>query len=230
MSSDRITKTKPCIKCRLIMLFVAIVALGLGVFYGAENSKSRNLSELAKIQDSLTQSTLIPSGIKPLPEFKLNKTDGSQLTRDYFENQWTLVFFGFTHCPDICPTTLAHLRNVEKQLSAHSEIAKDTKVLFISVDPERDTPEQMNRYISYFSKNFDGATGSHEQLITLTRSIGVLYAKIDNPKNPDNYNVDHSAGIFLISPSVELRAILSHPEDTKALTADYIIIRESNQE
>lgn len=127
------------------------------------------------------------------------------------------MFFGFTTCPDICPTTLALLARVEKSLS---DLPTQTRpqVVLVSVDPERDTPEQLQKYVRFFSPSFVGVTGSPAQIDEFTRAMGAPVAK--RPLGEGGYTVDHSGSIFVIDPSGAMRALFSPPHSQDALVAD----------
>ena len=135
-----------------------------------------------------------------LPEFELLDQDGNQLTNEWFDDQWTLVFFGFTNCPDICPATLQVLSLARAQLASNDPDQELPDILLISVDPGRDTPESMKPYVAHFGDGVSGATGSLDELEKLTTTLGVYFA-IEDPASPDapeNYNVAHSAHRILL--------------------------------
>ncbi len=139
---------------------------------------------------------------RALSDFSLSAQDGSPLTKQSLQSQWTLVFLGYTYCPDICPTTMANLNQIYGQLQAiDSEFP--IKVMFISVDPKRDDIERMNEYINFFNPQFIGAVGPHEQLFPLARSMGMVYSITGSTDDP-NYLVDHSASIVLVNPQAEV--------------------------
>ena len=129
-----------------------------------------------------------------------------------------LVFFGFTHCPDVCPTTLGMLAQVEKQLADLPEAARP-QVVLVSVDPKRDTPEQLAPYVKFFSPSFTGVTGSQHDVDQFTRALGVPVAT--TPTANGDYTVDHSAAIFLIDPNGAMRALFSTPHVSREIAQDY---------
>lgn len=135
---------------------------------------------------------------RELSTFTLTSQDGKPLTNASLKAQWTLVFLGYTYCPDICPTTMASLNQVYPQLQA-IEAEYPVKVLFVSVDPNRDSVERMAGYINFFNRDFIGATGPHDQLFPLARSMGMMYAIAGSTDDP-NYLVDHSASVVLVNP------------------------------
>lgn len=164
----------------------------------------------------LPAATLI-NDTAPLPPFSLHRIDGT-FTNASLQGHWSLVSFGYTFCPDICPTTLATLREVKTQLEAGGGVAP--QVLFVSVDPSRDTPARLDEFVRFFDPAFIGATGSDAELAALVKHLGVQYQRHDGP-DPQHYVVDHSAVVYLIDPQGRLKATFSWPHEPAALAADY---------
>lgn len=156
---------------------------------------------------------------RPVPEFTLTDDSGATFDRSRLQDRWSLLFFGFTHCPDVCPTTLGMLAQTEKQLADLPSGLKP-QVVLISVDPQRDTPQQLASYVKFFSPSFTGVTGTPEAIDDFTRAMGVPVA-IGSPDANGNYSVDHSAAIFLINPEGALRALFSTPHTPAVIAADY---------
>ncbi|RMD70853.1 MAG: SCO family protein [Gammaproteobacteria bacterium] len=152
---------------------------------------------------------------RPLPAFSLVDQDGRPFDNRRLMGKWSLLFFGYTHCPDVCPTTLSTLKEVKGRLEGHPEVLDKVQFVFISVDPERDTPKVLKDYVSYFDPGFIGATGSENQLKVLTRSLGVLYVKV--PEENGDYLVDHSASVILVDPKGRFAGVLSPPHRADAI-------------
>lgn len=133
------------------------------------------------------------SGVMPDLQFTLTSETGEEVTADAFSGQVSLVFFGFTHCPDVCPLTLANLASQLRELP--EEEREEVQVLFVSVDPARDTPELLAEYTNAFGPDFVGLTGTQEQLRELTRRYRVTYSYAEPDEN-GNYDVSHSSGVF----------------------------------
>ncbi len=127
---------------------------------------------------------------------------GDAFTEANLQGHWTLVFLGYTFCPDICPTTMAALNSVYPQLTA-IPTDKPLQVLFISVDPNRDSTERLAEYVKYFNPAFIAATGEHKVLFPLARSMGMMYVIAESTDNP-NYLVDHSASVVVINPQAQV--------------------------
>lgn len=141
---------------------------------------------------------------RELPAFELNDHNGRAFNNESLKDQWTLVFLGYTYCPDVCPTTMAELNNAYTDLAKGAQ--KPLKVLFVSVDPQRDTTDKIRDYVNFFNPSFIGATAGHQHLFPFARSLGMLYSMSDNPDN-DNYLVDHSASVVVINPKADIQAI-----------------------
>jgi len=142
--------------------------------------------------------------IKP---FELTDHHNQAFTKKQLSGKWSWIFFGYTSCPDVCPTTLQELNFVYDELKAVSD---NTQILLVSVDPNRDTPEKLAQYIAYFNKEFIALTGNHGVLFPFARNVGLMYA-INEPvgEDPDknNYLVDHSSSLVLVNPQGKIAAI-----------------------
>ena len=167
---------------------------------------------------ALEQATLLDAA-RTLPQFELVDQAGRAFQRDSLRGQWTLMFFGFTNCPDVCPTTLAALADVRRKLA---DLPADAlpAVVFVSVDPGRDTPEALGRYVGHFDTHFLGVTGQPAAIEALTHDLGVAVSV--GPVSEDgNYTVDHTAAIFLIDPSAAFTAIFGSPHVADVIARDY---------
>lgn len=198
----------------------AIVAAIAGTLFGHAVVKTFRPPPSPK----LASATLIEPA-RPLPAFELVDHENRAFTNAYLAGRWSFVFFGFTNCPDACPSTLTLLAQVEKALAQRGEVQRP-RVVLISVDPERDTPEQLSKYVTFFSPDFVGLTGSQEAIDELTRQLGVAVAI--TPDETGGYTVDHWAGIFLVDPAGALRALFSAPHAAASITEDYVRIVNSS--
>lgn len=170
-------------------------------------------------QAAVASGTLLQSP-RALPAFALLDENAQPFTNRNLEGRWTLVFPGFTYCPDVCPTTLGLLKNVESQLG---DKAQNLQVLLFSVDPERDTPDVLNRYVRYFSPRFKGATTAEPALKTLAQALGIAYVKVPAGSSVDgaaSYTMDHSAALVLINPRGEVAGYFTPPLQVDALVRD----------
>lgn len=154
------------------------------------------------------ESALVLPTPNPVPEFSLLNQFGDAVDHDVFKGQWDLVFFGFTHCPDICPATLQILATAKKTL-ADAGRQSLPRIVLVSVDPERDTPEILGEYINYFGEGNLGLTGTLEEVRKLTDGLGIFFEK--QPAEGDNYAVDHSAAVLVIDPDGGFHSLFSGP-------------------
>jgi protein SCO1/2 len=159
---------------------------------------------------------------RSVPAFTLQDQDAKPFTATNLEGHWSLLFFGFTHCPDVCPSTLFDLARLEEALRAAPQVDRPAhQVVFVSVDPERDTPDRLKDYIEYFDPGFIAVTGPHEELEPLTRKLGIAYRIGDHAPGNARYEVDHSAAILLLDPQGRLHGVFPAPHDPDVLLADF---------
>lgn len=161
---------------------------------------------------SLESGTQLPKP-RELSGFRLVDASGAEVTPGTLRGHPTLVFFGFTHCPDVCPTTLALLAMVQKQAAIPG-----LKVALVTVDPERDTPEQMGRYVASFGGDFIGLTGTPPEIVNVTRSFGVAFARVDLPGG--GYTMDHSATVFALDAGGRIVAVFTPPLSVPKMSRD----------
>jgi protein SCO1/2 len=139
---------------------------------------------------------------RALPAFSLLDHNGEVFELSHLQNHWTLIFVGYTFCPDICPTTLAELKGIYPQLQK-IESTHPIQVVFLSVDPKRDNTARLNEYIQFFHPEFIATSGGHDQLFPLVRAMGMMYSISESTENP-NYLVDHSSSVVLINPQAQV--------------------------
>jgi len=161
----------------------------------------------------------------PKPEFVmpfvLTTAENENFTDENLLGQWSILFFGFTYCPDVCPTTLATLDNVMNTLEEKYPTLIKPQVVFISIDPERDNLAQLNKYIRYFNTDFIGVTGSQKQLSTLSRQMGVVYDKVYlGERKDDDYLMEHSTSLAVVNPKGGIQAIFTAPHDVDIMADD----------
>ena len=196
---------------------IAIVAMVLGAW-------SAQFIRSAPPQLSLSSGTLLQP-TRPITDFQLINSQNQPFSRTQLLGHWSVLFFGYTNCPDICPTTLSTLAQVKKSL-VNLPATKQPQFVFVSVDPARDNASQLNNYVSFFDTHFIGLTGEQAQLDQLTKSLGVPV--IIQKNNDLNYTVDHAANLFLLNPAAELTAVFSPPHTTQTLADDLRKVIERN--
>ncbi|ART80315.1 SCO family protein [Oceanisphaera avium] len=181
----------------LAMLLLLVGTLAGGAWY-------------ADKKNSLTDAVVVYPEREPLTQVDLIDGEGEPFTEQNFSDHWSLVFVGYTYCPDICPTTLSDLSRVYPELA---KLSDKVQVIFVSADPARDTPERLKVYTEYFNPNFIAVTAEHEQLMPVVQQLGLIYGIFD--KEEENYLVDHSASIALVNPKGELHAAFRPDFDEK---------------
>lgn len=154
---------------------------------------------------------------RAMPDFHLLDENGAAAGPEALQGRWNLVFFGFTHCPEACPTTLAMLGNLRRELTASLPEPQVPSILLVSVDPERDTPAVLKAYLAGFGPGFTGLTGDPDAVRSFATALGVPYRKI--PMDGD-YMMDHSTAIMLVNPRGQLAALFAAPQDAEALVRD----------
>jgi len=182
-------------------LIVAVLlgsALAVGLFLAIDQRERRSEPRTA---------TVLPAP-KPLPDARLVDHAGRDVDTGLFRGQWDLVFFGFTNCPDVCPLTLQTLARAQSQLADAGQ-SPLPRIVLVSVDPERDTPEQLARYVASFGDGHLGVTGEMDELRTLTDALGIYFGRVGD--DPSSYTVDHSSVVLLVDPDGAMRALFSAP-------------------
>ena len=187
-----------------------LIAILLGAALAIGSFTVTKINQLTELRSAF----IIPEPIE-LPDFSLLDHTNKPVTTDTFRGQWDLIFFGFTNCPDICPTTLQTLASIKRELES---IGSETtpRIVLVSVDPERDTPAVLGQYMNYFGQGNLAVTGQIDEIVKLTTALGIYFKK--TVVDGDNYSVDHSAAVLLINPDGEFSALFSAPH----LLADYV--------
>ncbi|HEX9207529.1 MAG TPA: SCO family protein [Steroidobacteraceae bacterium] len=195
---------------RLVLLAIVAFVVGLVV--------ARGLFRPAAVPVPATENATIFVPPRALPPLALVDADGKPLGPRFLEGHWTLVFFGFTHCPDVCPTTLTVLGQVHKLLGS-MPAGRQPRVLLVTVDPERDTPQRLRDYVRFFDPAFTGATGTPEAIRQAAAAFAVPYAKVPLPGG--GYTMDHGAGVFTVGPAGQVVAYSSPPLSADVLARDF---------
>ena len=170
--------------------------------------------------EPLLDALLLPSQLA-LPDFSLLDQHGEAVDKASFEDQWHLLFFGFTHCPDICPATLQVLSAAKRQLREQG-YAPLPRIVLVSVDPERDNPEKVKAYLAHFGPDHLGVTGAITEIRKLTGALGIYFSKQEG--DTENYSVDHSAAVLLINKRGEFHALFGGPHRIENFVHDLPLI------
>jgi len=160
---------------------------------------------------------------QPAPEFALKGSDGAELKLARFKGKLVLLVFGFTNCPEVCPTTLATLAQARKDLGAD---AADVQVVYVTVDPERDDVTRIRKYLGAFDATFIGGTDTPDTLAAMRKRYGVVAEKIA-PKQGNAYGMNHSTSVFLIDRTGKLQAMMPYGHQAKDFVHDLKILLAS---
>lgn len=199
-----------------IFLFLSLLVL-LAVIYLVPSANKKTIPpELIAV--------LRPHAVPLLP-FTLTDQKEQSFTEKQFKGKWSFVFFGYTYCPDVCPTTLSTLKLVNSAVQEQPTDAAAMQVVFVSVDPKRDKPEILEKYTTFFNPEFIAVTGYPESLQAFSRQFGAAY--IHEPSDASgNYLVSHTSSIFLVDSNARIVATFSPPHNPETITSQYLQIRE----
>nr|VFJ86720.1 MAG: protein SCO1/2 [Candidatus Kentron sp. LFY] len=195
----------------LMMIGVGLVAIISMLFWfsASQEEKSINPATITILGEP-----------RSVPSFTLTDHRSNPFTKENLQGQWTFLYFGYTTCPEVCPTTLGALAQADRILREES-FAIHPKFVFISVDPGRDTQEQLAHYVPYFSPNFLGVTGSEEEILALSRPLGVVYRRSEQGDSEGSYLIDHTASVLLVDPKGNTVAVISPPHDAQSIVDDF---------
>lgn len=174
--------------------------------------------QLNTLQASLATTAVFPTNFNSIPEFALTDQAGQPVTQTLFSGQWSMMFFGYTHCPDICPMTMTIMNSVAGELEASN--MQPLQVVFVSVDPKRDTADVLGKYMTWFNPTFKGITGELADVLALTGELGIV-ASYTAIEGTEDYLVDHTASMLLIDPEGRVRAKFSAPHRVESIVDDY---------
>jgi protein SCO1/2 len=213
---------------RVIRVLVVMVVLGLGALWSAAwfgreageplgASFQRQFAALTGREEAVPASGIrLPGGVSMGGAFAMRDQDGRAVTQADFGGTLLVGYFGYSFCPDVCPTELATIANAFDLLTPE-EAARATP-LFVSVDPQRDTPEQLKGYVSNFHPRMVGLTGTPEQVAAIAKQFRVFYAKVERPEMSE-YLMDHSSFVYLIGTDGRVRALLRPQSSAEDIAA-----------
>lgn len=207
---NRITSTV------IVLLVVMSLIAGLFVSQHLHNKKKVDLSQF--------NGTLLHKP-REINQFTLTGIDGQTFTNENLQGQWTMVFFGFTNCGFVCPTTMGELAKMYRILE-ESKASPLPQVVMITIDPDRDSQDKLNSYVRAFNSHFYGARGSVEMVKDMTKEMGIAYTKIalSASADGDNYDMQHSGAVMLFNPRGELNAFFTTPHHAGLLAKDYRLL------
>ena len=210
----------PMKKYITVAISIIAVLLGLATGLGIFSAKYYRMDTSVK---PAIKGLLWPNP-KEFSSFTTIDQDGKEFGLEQMLGKWSFVFFGYTHCPDICPITLSVMNQVQQRLTEEGK-ANNIQILFVSVDPERDTPDQLKTYVKYFNPDFIGLGGTEQQINSLSRQIGIAYMKGEKTASGD-YVVDHTASVILIDPQGRFVSLFSAPQQVDSTVEQFTAIRE----
>lgn len=195
-----------------VLLLASMLALALGIGFNVWRAEKIQITPVVS-STNLEQAPL-------LPEFHLKDGHGRPFSNTDLKGHFSLLFFGYTHCQGICPLTMTLLAQLYAQLK--TEKLPLPQIIFITLDPKRDTQEIVARYVKAFNRTFIGVTGPLSRIKQLSKQMGVVYIQTQqNKSNADNYQIDHSGALYLINPEGKLIALYSPPLDQTSIKKDY---------
>jgi protein SCO1 len=207
-----------------VIIVIVVILAGLGFYsHSRQKTVAQPLTPAAsKEVPEPSNQTILPTP-KSISAFTLTDNSGKPFTNENLKGHWTFVFFGFSHCGDVCPLTLAELNKMDQQLQKDLPTDQLPQVVFVTVDPERDTVEVLDKYVKNFNPRFLGATGNAENLNVFVKDLGMSYAK--NPpqdaKDPNTYGMSHSSQIYLINPEGNWAGVITYPFQADQLVKNY---------
>jgi protein SCO1/2 len=183
-------------------------------------------------RESQSQARLLPDQVmtvlaepKPLTDFALTDDRNRPFGPESLKGKWSFLFFGFTYCPDVCPTTLATLARARDAIAKNALGADDVQFVFVSVDPNRDTASGLRQYVRAFDPSFVGVTGDDAQLARLAGQLGAVY-RVEITPGVENYPVSHSAAVYLLDPRARHHAVDTPPLDAEAISRRFNVVRK----
>jgi protein SCO1/2 len=200
-----------------VIVAVAFLALFAGFFVSQKPHRPSQL-DLSKFHGTFL------SQAREVSPFLLTGIDGKPFNNASLHGHWTMVFFGFTNCGSVCPTTMAELGKTYRILEQKMKNNLPQFVM-ISVDPDRDSIEKLNHYVKAFDPHFYGARGDAEAIKSMTKEMGIAYAKINSPgDDPNQYDIEHTGTVMLFNPKGELSAFFTTPHQASLLAKDYLML------
>jgi protein SCO1 len=197
----------------LLLVFMALI-VGMVIYFGI----MKNMP--VKTKEVKIAGLFLPQPVE-ISNFQLAISNGKSFGKDNLKGHWTLMFFGFTNCGMVCPTTMAALNKMYKSLQQQIPDAQLPTVIMVSVDPERDTMERMTEYATLFNKNFIGARAELPQVVALEKELHLVAVKMQAGEGKNQYTINHSAEVVVFNPEGKLQAFMSFPHVADQMVMDY---------
>jgi len=207
-------------KAAIVFLAISLALLGLAA--GISLWRIHEARKWAPLESLV----LLPEP-RVIADFALIDQNGDAFSLKDLKGRWSVLFFGYTSCPDICPNTLFQLQQSRKLMLQQMAVDEIPRIFLVSVDHERDTPQKLAEYLHYFDPAFIGLTGEDEQMRALALQLGVVYFIEPHEKGVTQYQVDHSASLLLVDPQGRLRGVLPAPHEAGRVAQDVMsVIRQ----
>jgi len=205
---------------RLVLkgVIIAVLATAAGIW------SARMVLQRPVVEDELA-ATRFPVA-RTVQPFELIDHNHEVFDNAALQQRWSFVFFGYTYCPDVCPTTLSVLNSIAQRLQ---DVDEDIRFVMVTVDPQRDTPERLAEFVTYFNGDFLGVTGTDEALEQLTSQLGILYDRVESEPGSENYLVDHTAAVFLFDPDGRYHAVFTPPLSAENIASDFRKMLQATQ-
>lgn len=193
---------------------ISLCLLLSGLMFGLWFFQHLNNRRLDSFQGALLATPRI------MPSYQLMGVDGEAFTKEQLKGRWTWIFFGFTSCPQLCPTTLATLARAYQTLET-KQVPMLPRIVMISLDPKQDNLKRLGAYVKAFDQHFYGARGDEAVVKVLARDLGVVYQKVSLSKG---YTIDHSGAVIVVNPEGKLQAFLTPPYSVESLVQDHLLL------
>ncbi|GJL81341.1 MAG: hypothetical protein DHS20C01_09750 [marine bacterium B5-7] len=193
----------------MLVAWIVIMAFVAALFWFNEDTVDMDLASILRPVAT------------PLKSFELTDQFGDPFVLDNLDGKWSFVFFGYTYCPDICPATLTILSSLARDLESRGLGKDNFQMVFVSVDPERDSVEQIRKYLAFFGDRYIGVTAEPDELLAFAKQFGAMFEK-QGDSSSDAYYMAHTSSIFLVSPKTELVAAFSPPHDYKTISSLFL--------
>ncbi|MCP0914533.1 MULTISPECIES: SCO family protein [Legionella] len=207
-------------KNRIVMTvisLIAVAALIAGLFV-SQHMHAKKHVDMSEFHGTLLENP------REIGDFSLSGIDEKTFGKDSLQGQWTMVFFGFTNCGYLCPTTMAQLSKMYRILEEKGAKIMP-KVVMITIDPQRDSLKKLAQYVKGFNPHFYGARGDEDTIKRMTKELGVAYAKIAlKDENPDDYDMEHTGTVMLFDRQGHLQAFFTTPHQAELLAQDYLLL------
>lgn len=202
----------------IVASLFAFMALVLGVFV-SQHLPMHKSKDLGQFHGTLLERP------REVNEFSLMGIDNKPFNNSSLQGHWTMVFFGFSSCGSVCPTTMAKLAKMYRLLD-ESKVKALPEVVMVTLDPERDTLKKLGNYVKSYDPRFYGARGDEESVERMTKEMGIAYAKIalEGDENPQDYNIEHTGTIMMFNPQGQLMAFFTTPHKASYLASDYQLV------